>query len=238
VITTRTNTAAIFTARGGGVSLRAAARAERLRIEVADTGIGLASSQLESIFEMFVRGADSREYGGLGIGLTLARRLVELHGGRLWAESEGVGRGSRFILELPLAGGKAVVRPAAAPATARSGGRRVLVVDDNADAARTLAALLELDGHDVRTAFSGDDALALLDGFAPELAFLDLGLPGMSGYELAERMRADARSTATRLVALTGWGREEDRHRTREAGFDAHLTKPVDPSAVLALLSG
>jgi PAS domain S-box-containing protein len=238
VLTNLLNNAAKFTARGGGVSLRAAARAERLRIEVADTGIGLASSQLESIFEMFVRGADSREYGGLGIGLTLARRLVELHGGRLWAESEGVGRGSRFILELPLAGGKAVVRPAAAPATARSGGRRVLVVDDNADAARTLAALLELDGHDVRTAFSGDDALALLDGFAPELAFLDLGLPGMSGYELAERMRADARSTATRLVALTGWGREEDRHRTREAGFDAHLTKPVDPSAVLALLSG
>jgi PAS domain S-box-containing protein len=238
VLTNLLNNAAKFTARGGRVSLRAALHGDGLRLEVADNGIGLAPAQLESIFEMFVRGVDSREYGGLGIGLTLARRLVELHGGRLWAQSEGIGRGSRFIVDLPLAAASPVALPAPVADATASGGRRVLVVDDNVDAARTLAALLELDGHDVRTAFSGNDALALLDDFTPELAFLDLGLPGMSGYELAGCLRADARSAGTRLVALTGWGRDEDRDRTRDAGFDAHLTKPVDPSAVLALLAG
>ena len=238
VLTNLLNNAAKFTPRGGRVSLRAAAHDDALRVEVADTGIGLAPAQLDAIFEMFVRGDDAQRHGGLGIGLTLARRLVELHGGRLWAESEGPGRGSRFIVELPLAAAIAVPAPMPTAAEPPPSARRVMVVDDNVDAARTLAALLELDGHDVRTAFSGDDALALLDGFVPELAFLDLGLPGMSGYDLARRLRADARSARARLVAVTGWGRDEDRDRTRDAGFDAHLTKPVDPSTVLGLLAG
>ncbi|WP_238382796.1 hybrid sensor histidine kinase/response regulator [Cognatilysobacter segetis] len=238
MLTNLLNNAAKFTPRGGRVALRAALHDARLRIEVSDTGIGLAPAQLDSIFGMFVRGAGAGMHGGLGIGLTLARRLVELHGGRLWAESDGPGQGSRFTVELPLADAGAVAAPRAVPSVAPSAGRRVLVVDDNADAARTLAALLALGGHDVRTAFSGGEALALLERFVPEVAFLDIGLPGMSGNELARRLRADPRSAAARLVAVTGWGRDEDRDRTREAGFDAYLTKPVDPATVMALLAG
>jgi PAS domain S-box-containing protein len=237
VLTNLLNNAAKFTGRGGRVSLRAGVHGDRLRIEVDDSGIGLAPAQLESIFEMFARGAASAEHGGLGIGLTLARRLVELHGGRLWAESAGIGYGSRFIVELPLSAARTTEAASPVGTPAASTGRRVLVVDDNVDAARTLGALLEIGGHDVRTAYAGDEALALLDGFVPDIAFLDLGLPGMTGLELAGRLRADARSAGARLVALTGWGRDEDRERTREAGFDAHLIKPVDPSAVLALLA-
>ncbi|WP_133501039.1 ATP-binding protein [Cognatilysobacter terrigena] len=237
VLTNLLNNAAKFTPSGGRVDVRVRQHGECVRIEVADTGIGLAPTQLDSIFDMFARGEGSELHGGLGIGLTLARRLAELHGGRLRAESEGPGRGSRFLLDLPIAASPRDDVLAAVATRGRADGRRVLVVDDNADAAMTLTALLELGGHDVRSAGSGQGALALIDDFAPEVAFLDLGMPGMSGYELAGHLRADPRTASTRLVALTGWGRDEDRDRTRAAGFDAHLTKPVDPTALLALLA-
>ncbi|WP_187770761.1 ATP-binding protein [Cognatilysobacter lacus] len=236
VLTNLLNNAAKFTPRGGLITLRTALHGARVRIEVGDTGIGLAATQLESIFEMFARGVESGAYGGLGIGLTLARRLVDLHGGQLWAESDGPGRGSRFIVELPVSAQRVEAAPIDAVPDV-SPLRRVLVVDDNVDAAQTLAALLALDGHEVRCAFTGDAALALLDEFHPDIAFLDIGLPGMSGYDLARHLRADARAAQARLVAVTGWGREQDRSQARGAGFDAHLTKPVDPAAVLALLA-
>ncbi|WP_456953894.1 ATP-binding protein [Lysobacter sp. HA35] len=236
VLTNLLNNAAKFTPAGGRVSLRTRREGAWLRIEVSDTGIGLAPTQMEHIFEMFARGEGSEEQGGLGIGLTLARRLAELHGGRLHAESEGPGRGSRFVLELPVAQHAQRELDVIPPQLSR-GGRRVLVVDDNADAALTLTAFLELDGHDVRSAGSGVAALEVVSDFVPEVAFLDIGMPGMNGYELAGHLRADPRTASTRLVALTGWGRAEDRERTREAGFDAHLTKPVDPAALIQLLA-
>ncbi|GAB6196806.1 ATP-binding protein [Lysobacter xanthus] len=238
VLTNLLNNAAKFTPRGGRVRLEGERAAHgRLRLVVADTGIGLEAGQLERIFEMFVR-TGGVEAQGLGIGLTLARRLVELHGGRVWAESDGPGRGSRFVVELPVAASGEVPAPESTPDVAAvAPRRRVLVVDDNEDAAQTLAALIGLDGHDVRTAASGDAALALLDAFVPEIAFLDIGLPGMDGYALARRLRADSRTAPARLIALTGWGRAEDRERARQAGFDAHMTKPVDPAAVQAALA-
>ncbi|AXK73390.1 response regulator [Lysobacter sp. TY2-98] len=237
VLTNLLNNAAKFTPAGGRVEVRVRRAGANVGIEVVDTGIGLAPLQIDRIFEMFERGEGSEVHGGLGIGLTLARRLAELHGGRLHAESDGPGRGSRFVLDLPVA--SAAQRDTTTPAidTRSRGGRRVLVVDDNTDAALMLAALLELDGHDVRSAGSGDDALAVVDDFVPDIAFLDLGMPGMSGFELAGRLRADPRTATTRLIALTGWGRDEDRDRTQAAGFDAHLTKPVDPAALLGLLA-
>ncbi|GAB2503797.1 ATP-binding protein [Lysobacter humi (ex Lee et al. 2017)] len=238
VLTNLLNNAAKFTPRGGEVRLVARAAGDRLLLAVEDTGIGIAPEQLESIFEMFVRGGGPQGPGGLGIGLTLSRRLVELHGGHLRAESAGPGQGASLVMELPLVPAMAS-GPAPADATAeRPAGRaqRVLVVDDNEDAAQTLATLLGFDGHAVRCAGDGPAALAHLDGFEPDIAFLDIGLPGMSGYELAARLRARPGGAGMRLVALTGWGREEDRDRARDAGFDHHLTKPVDPQALLALL--
>jgi CheY-like chemotaxis protein len=209
-----------------------------VEVAVSDTGIGIEADRLQQVFEMFVRGPESASHGGLGIGLTLARRLAELHGGTLHAESAGPGRGSRFVLRLPAAASQPTPHGAAADGAVRSpGGRRVLVVDDNVDAADTLAMLLGLAGHDVHVAINGGEALASAARLRPELAFLDLGLPDIGGLELAGRIRALPGLGPVRLVALTGWGREEDRARAREAGFDAHLTKPVDADAVFAQLA-
>jgi PAS domain S-box-containing protein len=247
VVTNLLNNAARFTPAGGKVALRAFADADDVVVEVSDSGIGIPSDMLGRIFEMFIRGGESGTHaaGGLGIGLTLARRLVELHGGSIVAHSEGPERGSRFTVRLPRAhtpavtahapeaGGFAADTPARKQATRA---RRVLVVDDNADAADTLQTLLSLDGHEVRTAASGPEALEVLGDFSPDLALLDIGLPGMSGLELARRLRAQPALAGIKLVALTGWGRDENRERSREAGFDHHMTKPVDIDEVLALL--
>lgn len=255
VLTNLLNNAAKFTPRGGRVVLSAREDGDDVLVEVADTGIGIAPDQLERVFEMFSRSRDAANHSGLGIGLTLARRLVELHDGSLTAASDGPGRGSRFLMRLPACGpATAVARRggpspsasdagagvvAAPPAGEPDAGRplRILVVDDNVDAAESLSMLLALHGHEVRTAGDAPGALALVDGFVPDIAFLDIGLPGMSGHELATRLRADPRLGAAVLVALTGWGRDEDVQRSREAGFDHHLTKPVDVDAVLALVA-
>jgi CheY-like chemotaxis protein len=178
-----------------------------------------------------------RAQGGLGIGLTLVKRLVELHGGDVSIESEP-GHGTLVMVRLPARTDQASSPASDERRTGRGGRRRrVLVVDDNSDAVTSLATLLELEGHDVRTAIDGHEGLRWFESFRPEIVFLDLGMPGLDGLHVARRIRARPNGERTVLVALTGWGQTEDRLRTREAGFDHHLVKPVNPSAVLDLVS-
>jgi PAS domain S-box-containing protein len=236
------NNAAKFTPAGGAVTIEVSRTAAEAEVRLADTGIGIERALLSQVFEMFVQapGHQSRAQGGLGIGLTLVRRLIDLHGGRVWAESEGSNRGSVFIVRLPLAGGGESERSVVATSTTRAPTtpRRVLVVDDNIDAARMLVLLLEMDHHVVRRAASGPEALHVIKEFKPEIALLDIGLPGMSGLELARILRADESLKGIVLVAVTGWGQEEDRRRSREAGFDHHLTKPMEASELAAVIDG
>jgi CheY-like chemotaxis protein len=180
-----------------------------------------------------------RSQGGLGIGLTLVRKLVEMHGGSVAAESPGEGRGSTFIVRLPAAAEESPVVPpsGASPAAAAPlPGRRILVVDDNRDAADSLAMLLKLQGHEVRTDYTGPTGLDAAREFRPDVVLLDIGLPGMSGYEVAKHLRRDPAAGDLFLVALTGWGSDGDRKRAKESGFDAHLTKPVDLAALQNLI--
>jgi signal transduction histidine kinase/ActR/RegA family two-component response regulator len=209
------------------------------QLVVDDDGIGIAADLLPRIFERFVQGEQplQRARGGLGLGLAIARNLVELHGGTIRAESAGTGRGSRFLVTLPEVSVAGL--PPAAPAAGGAATRRparLLVVDDNDDAAHSLIALLELEGHEARGVASAEAALRLLDEFVPQAAILDLGLPAMNGYELAAALRADPRTRQIRLVALTGYGSAADRRRALEAGFDEHSVKPVDIDALLATL--
>jgi PAS domain S-box-containing protein len=209
------------------------------RVDVIDRGIGMSPDMLQRAFDMFAQ-ADprvERVYGGLGIGLNVAKRLVELHGGSIQAFSDGPGRGTRVSIRLPLA--RAAGAPAAAPDPATTPGnalRRVLVVDDNEDAARITSLLFESLGHVVRSASSGQEALEIGDAFRPDMALLDIGMPGMSGYELARRCRRTDWGSVATLVALTGWGQESDRQKSIEAGFDHHLVKPAGMAALRKLL--
>jgi CheY-like chemotaxis protein len=211
-----------------------------VEIAVTDTGIGIAPDQLERVFEMFGQGhapSHLRE-GGLGIGLALARGLVLLHGGTIEARSDGVGRGSTFVVRLPLAARtietpRDASRDFAAPRCAR----RILVVDDNADAADSLAALLRLEGHEVEVAGDGATALRVAGVFRPDVVLLDLGMPGVSGLEVARRLRSSEEGRSALLVAITGWGQAEDRRSTEAAGFDYHLTKPVDPETLTEIIA-
>jgi CheY-like chemotaxis protein/two-component sensor histidine kinase len=241
VLSNLLNNAAKFTERGGTVDLHVTDAGSHVDVRVSDTGIGIPKSMLTHIFEMFAQVGDAgaRTQAGLGIGLTLVKQLVDLHGGQTWAESEGTGRGSTFVVRLPRihAGGAGEQRPEVAVPAASLEPRSVLVVDDNTDAAEMLATLLRLDGHDVRTAASGPAALEIIKNFRPHVAFLDIGLPGMSGYELARRMRGEPRLEGVQLVAVTGWGQDDDRRQSKEAGLDHHLTKPVDPREVQALVA-
>lgn len=205
---------------------------------VADDGIGIAPEQLPRLFEMFAQPGDghARSRGGLGIGLALVKRLVQMHGGTVQASSPGVGRGSVFTVRLPLA----ATAPAAvdAPPTLPTlNQRRMLVVDDNLDAADSMGTLLRYLGAEVRVEHSGPAALATAFSWQPAVVLLDLGMPGMDGFEVARRLRADRRFTGLKLIALTGWGQEEDRRRTRAAGFDHHLIKPIDISVLQTMLS-
>jgi PAS domain S-box-containing protein len=228
-----------YTEEGGHIRLSARAQADEVVIAVRDTGVGIAADLVPYVFDLFTQADRSleRRQGGLGIGLTLVRRLVEMHGGRVEAASEGPGRGSEFTIHLPrLAFGAPDPAPAPGPERPAGPGRRVLVVDDQLDSSESLAVLLRLRGHEVRTASDGSSALEEFARYRPEVVFLDLGLPGMSGYEVARRLRAMPEARDVRLVALTGYGTEADRERTRAAGFDVHLAKPVDPQAVETLL--
>jgi PAS domain S-box-containing protein len=233
--------AAKYTDPGGHIELSGHVQDGVLCLSVQDDGIGMSPESLERNFEMFsqAEGTSTRSDGGLGIGLALVRGLVELHGGAVEAMSEGPGRGSKFTVQLPLA--DPVASPAAAaetdaPAVAKVG-RRVLVADDNKDAADALAMLLELAGHEVRVAHGGRAALSLAQTFRPDVAVLDIGMPELNGYEVAKELRREPWGSRMYLIALTGWGQDDDRQRAKDAGFDRHLTKPVDTDALEKLLS-
>jgi PAS domain S-box-containing protein len=235
------NNAAKYTAEGGQIFLTVQREGNEAVVRIEDTGIGIPADMLAWVFELFTQVDHSlaRSQGGLGIGLTLVRSLVEMHGGSVEAHSDGPGRGSEFVVRLPiLAENPADNPPAAPPASgAPSTRRRVLVVDDNRDAAESLTLLLQLLGHEVRTAFDGETALATAQAWDPEIALLDIGLPGMDGYEVARRLRGGLLRQPCLLVALTGYGREEHRQRSLNAGFDLHFVKPVDSSALRDLLA-
>jgi CheY-like chemotaxis protein len=240
------NNAAKFTPKGGRVELAADSQDGDAVIVVRDSGVGIPADELDGIFEIFTQGHHSAEqaHSGLGVGLALARTLVELHGGSLVARSAGPGQGSEFIVRLPQARSTAPERRAAAltdagaPAAPKPpiAGRRILVVDDNVDQATSLGLLLQLAGHDVRVAHDATGAIIALESFTPEVALLDIGMPGQSGYQLARRLRAVPALREMLLIAQTGWGTEEDRMRSREAGFDHHLTKPIDLGTLEGLL--
>ncbi|QEL14918.1 PAS domain S-box protein [Limnoglobus roseus] len=231
--------AAKYTPHGGRIAVSARRADGHAEVRVADTGVGITAEMLPKVFEMFTQVGTSleRSQGGLGIGLTLVKRLVEMHGGSVSAESPGPGRGSTFVVRLPLADAATPLPstgpPEETPAAARL---RVLVVDDNVDAAVSLAMLLEMKGHEVRVAHDGPDALRVLGSYRPRLVVLDIGLPGMTGYEVARRIRASTELEGVALAALTGWGQDEDRRRSRAAGFDYHLTKPADPGEIDRIL--
>ena len=230
-----------FTPSGGHLGLAAQTVGPEVVVTVSDDGIGIDAQQLGRIFEMFgqVESALNRSRGGLGIGLSLAKGLVELHGGRIRAHSEGLGRGSEFVVHLPLGlpAHEPAFRAASADAQpARPGPLRILVADDLADSADSLAMLLQLDGHDVRVAYDGEQAVALAESFHPDVALLDLGMPRLNGLEASRRIRQQPWGRRMTLVAQTGWGQSADRQRSRDAGFDHHIVKPIDPDMLMKLL--
>lgn len=244
VIANLLTNAAKYTAPGGRITIDARRDDEQVEVRVTDTGIGMAPELVPKVFDLFVQGRQTidRAEGGLGLGLTIVRSLVERHGGTVAAHSDGPGRGSTFTVRVPRAATLTLrevlpPEPAArsAPAVAR-GLSRVLIVDDNEDAAEMLAHVLGAHGHETRVAHDGVEALRISAAFLPQAAFLDIGLPVMDGYELAARLRELPGLKQLRLIAVTGYGQESDRRRTRAAGFDHHLVKPVDVSALEALL--
>ncbi len=228
-----------YTDAGGLIELKALVDDTSVRIEVRDNGIGLDSAAIPHLFEMFQQKAgEERTAGGLGVGLALVRGLVELHGGRVEAHSDGPGHGSRFVVSLPAPRTQEPEQPpppAGPPVLPDLW--RVLVVDDNEDAGQTLGEVLRLAGHVVRVCASGREAVTCASEFHPHIALIDLGMPGMDGYALAGALRAEPRTSGVHLVALTGWAQPEDRQRTQHAGFAAHLVKPVDPAEVLQLIA-
>lgn len=239
VVSNLLNNAAKYTPRGGAIVLAAERDGDEALVAVSDNGIGIPADALEDVFTMFTHVSHGSQAvpGGLGIGLSLVKSLVELHGGSIVAASAGPNLGSVFTVRLPL--GEAAPRPApdAAAAARPPGSLRVLVVDDNRDAAETLAALLAMMGHEAAVANDGHAALRMLAGLQPQIVFLDIGMPGMSGYEVAQAVRANPGWNGVRLVALTGWGGSADRARTAAAGFDEHLTKPATLAAIEAVLA-
>jgi signal transduction histidine kinase/ActR/RegA family two-component response regulator len=236
------NNAAKYTPQGGRIGLSAERQGGVAVVRVRDTGIGIPALMLPHIFDLFTQVDRSleRSQGGLGIGLTLVKRLVEMHGGGVEARSEGPDQGSEFVVRLPV-----IVMPAVPSPQPSLGGERaavaaklrILLVDDNRDAAESLGLLFQVKGHDVRIAHDGVAGLEAAASFRPDVALLDIGMPRLNGYDLARRLRGQAWGQGLVLIALTGWGQEDDRRRTQEAGFDHHLVKPVDPDALQELLA-
>lgn len=231
------NNAVRYQEAGGTIRVRARRDGAAALIEVEDAGIGIAPDMLPQVFELFVQGGASAERGngGLGVGLSLVKTVVELHGGSVGAESDGPGRGSRFTMRLPLAAGETRHAPEPAPATSAQPGRSILIVDDNVDAAEALATLLGMLGQRVLLAHDGPSALGIVAESRPEVLLIDIGLPGMDGYELCRRLRAQGEAAPV-MIAVTGYGQERDRERAMSAGFDAHAIKPVDFDALLRLV--
>jgi PAS domain S-box-containing protein len=234
--------AAKYTPPGGTITLRAEQRGEKIVVSVRDTGIGITPDAQARVFELFTRvhPNDRIKTSGLGIGLSLAKKLIELHLGDIEVHSAGTGQGSEFVVTLPALSASQVPNPAAEnliTLVKTDASQRVLVVDDNRDAAESLGMLLEMEHCKVSVAFDGLQALEALDTFKPDIALLDIGMPGMDGYELARRIRATPRGRNLVLVALTGWSQADDKKRAADAGFDEHLTKPVDPDVLSRVLN-
>jgi signal transduction histidine kinase/CheY-like chemotaxis protein len=227
-----------FTPSGGRISVSAKQAPGALRLVVRDSGMGIAPDQLPKIFDLFVQsGARAHnQAGGLGIGLAIARRLIELHGGSIEARSAGVGHGSEFLITLPLADPAGLPGAAARDTAANLESLRVLVVDDNHDAADSMALLVEQSGAIVRVAYSAREALETVGGFMPQVVLLDIGMPGMDGYEACRRLRA-LHGDRFAVVAVSGWGQESDKQLAQRAGFDAHLTKPADPQVLASTIA-
>ena len=232
--------AAKYSDPGGRIELAGTVQGDTLSLSVKDDGIGIAPESISSIFEMFsqIDGGAGRSNGGLGIGLALVKGLTELHGGTVEARSGGLGQGSEFIVRLPLASPPPAPSPSVtAPGPVAPVRRRILIADDNRDAAETLSMLLELAGHEVRVAHLGRTALSLAQVFRPDTAVLDIGMPDLSGYEVAQNLRREPWAAGIQLIALTGWGQDSDRRLALEAGFDHHLIKPVDPNRLAGLIA-
>ena len=229
-----------YSERGGHIWLTCTRRGNEAVIAVRDSGIGIAPNHLDHIFDLFSQVDQSleRSQGGLGIGLTIVKRLVELHGGVVEAQSAGEGKGSEFIIRLPIVA-QLATSPPSVPRIANGdrGKLRVLIVDDNRDSADTLAMVLRMMSHEVRTAYNGEDAVAEAARFQPDVMLLDIGLPKINGYDACRLIRSQPGGDRILIIAQTGWGQPEDRKRTHEAGFDHHLVKPVDPDMVVQLMS-
>jgi CheY-like chemotaxis protein len=231
--------AAKYTDPHGKIHLSARREGDAVVVAVRDDGVGISAEMAPRLFTMFAQAAGVRDRteGGLGVGLALVRGIVALHGGTVQAHSEGLGHGSEFVVRLPLSEPTVEIpQLGSVEEPAAGAGLRLLVADDNRDAADTCAALLEISGHHVQTAYSGRQALELAESFRPHAALLDIGLPDLSGYVLAKHIRAARWGQRTLLVAITGWGQNEDRRRAYEAGFDHHLAKPVAAEAIDSLL--
>jgi signal transduction histidine kinase/DNA-binding response OmpR family regulator len=236
------NNAAKYTSAGGRIEISASRDGDEAVIAVRDNGMGVPPKMLNEIFDMFtqVESALDRSQGGLGVGLSLTRKLVELHGGTVTAFSEGLGKGSEFVVRLPLSLDRPEIRPDAGTLSRIDPpGRdslRILIVDDNRDSAESLSYLLHMQGRDVRTAYDGRSALAIAEELRPNAVFLDIGMPEMNGYEVAGRLRGNPATQGAVLIALTGWGQDEDRRRTAEAGFQFHCVKPISMEDLEAVL--
>jgi CheY-like chemotaxis protein len=234
------NNAAKYTEDGGRISLSAGRDGNHVLVSVRDSGIGIPVDVLPRVFDLFAQADRTyhRAQGGLGIGLTLVRTLVELHGGSVTAKSDGLGQGSEFIVRLPIGVelGSRQAGPSDEPVSVFSA-HRILVVDDSRDAAASLALLLESLGADVHTASDGPGALDELESYRPSVMLLDIGMPGMDGLEVARRARQRRGSRDLTVIALSGWGQDEDRRRSREAGIDYHMVKPVDLDELGRLLT-
>jgi signal transduction histidine kinase/CheY-like chemotaxis protein len=235
------NNAAKYTPPGGRIGLTGARQGDAVEVTVSDNGVGISREHLASIFDMFtqIEAHASKSQGGLGIGLALVKSVVALHGGAIEVRSEGQGRGSEFRIRLPVRSARAPAPPAPPgrrPERRRMERQRVLVVDDNADVASTLSTVAQLLGHEVRVAHGGEAALALAEGFRPQTILLDLGMPGVDGYDVCRRIRAQSWGKEVKVIAVTGWGQKEDRLQSAAAGFDEHLVKPVAPGTLVELL--
>jgi CheY-like chemotaxis protein len=235
------NNAARYTEDGGRIDLTAGRDGNEVIVSVSDSGIGIAADVLPRIFDIFAQAKPDlvSSQGGLGIGLSLVKGVVDLHGGTVEARSAGPGQGSEFTVRLPMAAATLLPQPPPARDSAQQRPTmryRVLVVDDNPDGADTLAMLLQVMGHDVDTAYDGEHAIEAAERMRPDVILLDIGMPKLDGYETCRRIRERPWAKAVFVVALTGWGQEEDRRRTEAVGFDRHMIKPVDPAALTSLL--
>jgi len=232
--------AAKYTEAGGHITLGLDRDSGEAIVTVQDNGIGIPPEALEEVFDMFsqVRSHEVRGAEGLGIGLSLVRTLVQMHNGTVCAFSDGPGLGARFTVRLPLAAGPGMPDVASSRTVVQNRGQRVLVVDDNMDAAASLALLLKMEDYEVCTAADGEEAIECARTFGPQIIFMDLAMPRLDGLEAARRIRTLPNGEHMRIVALTGWGQEADRHRTRDAGMDDHLTKPVSLDALQSVLRG